>query len=127
MNVKLRVRRREVVMASALLMALGVGAWLVRWQPSSLQGPSYSQSATRNAAAGVRYALDPRLYLAEPGESAGGESEMLLRMDEYWQARITYPTGRFDRGWLTQAAAQDRSNVSAKVPAGRVSYNRNAS
>jgi hypothetical protein len=127
MNGKVHVRRRDVVVALALLITLGTGAWLVRWQPVALRGLSDGQAATGSAAAGVKSALDPRLYLAEPGEGAGGESEMLLHMDAYWQARVTYPTGRFDRGWLLQAAAQDRANVRPKVPAGRVTYSRNAS
>src|SRR5262245_51640065 len=108
-----RLSRRDLVMSSALLMLLGAGAWLVQWQPHALQGQAG--------------AVFNRLYAAEPGEGAKGESEKLLRMDAYWQARVTYPTGNFNRAWLDQAAAQDRANVRAGVPAGHVQYGRGTS
>jgi hypothetical protein len=52
---------------------------------------------------------------APPRESEGSE---LLKLEEYWTARVTYPTGRFDHRWLEEAAEQD-SRVPRAVPAGR--------
>src|SRR3979409_1389094 len=100
MNGKLHLRRRDVALTLALLMALGAGAWLVRNQTSGSQG----RAAAPGGAGGVISVVDPRLYVAEPGGRPGAESDMLLNMDAYWQARITYPTGKFDRNWLAQAA-----------------------
>ena len=59
-------------------------------------------------------------YAAEPG-GRKGESGELLSTEDYWAARVTYPTGRFDRRWLIAAAEQDR-RVARRVPEGRVSY-----
>src|SRR5205823_257836 len=46
---------------------------------------------------------------------------------EYWHSRVTYPTGQFDFRWLMDAAKQDKKNVRAATPAGRVIYNRSES
>jgi hypothetical protein len=54
--------------------------------------------------------------VGEEGEA--GEGSKLLDLMEYWHARVTYPTGRFDRRWLIQAAEQDR-RVAVGVPTGR--------
>lgn len=53
----------------------------------------------------------------EEGEAA--ESSKLLGLAEYWHARVTYPTGTFDRRWLIEAAEQDRL-VARAVPKGRL-------
>ena len=54
-----------------------------------------------------------------PGEEAEEEASHLLELEEYWAARVTYPTGRFDRRWLIQAAEQDR-RIARALPKGRV-------
>jgi hypothetical protein len=55
----------------------------------------------------------------DPGEeNEAGEGSELLDHQEYWHARVTYPTGKFDRRWLIEAAAQDRL-VARGVPSGR--------
>ena len=64
----------------------------------------------------ARAGLDRGLYLAEPGERPGMEGNRLLQMDAYWQARVTYPTGKFDLKWLENAARQDSANVRLGVP-----------
>lgn len=60
---------------------------------------------------------------AEAGESEGSE---LLKLEEYWAARVTYPTGRFDRRWLMEAAEQD-SRIQRSVPTGQVRADRGES
>jgi hypothetical protein len=64
-------------------------------------------------------------YAAEPGAGRGEAAELLATMD-YWAARVTYPTGRFDHRWLIEAAEQDRM-VARGVPGGRVVYERGRS
>jgi len=54
-----------------------------------------------------------------PGEAGeAGEGSELLDLEEYWHARVTYPTGKFDRRWLIEAAAQD-SRIARAIPRGR--------
>jgi len=55
----------------------------------------------------------------EAGEAdEAGESSELLDLMEYWHARVTYPTGRFDRRWLIEAAEQD-ARIARTIPRGR--------
>src|ERR1700749_1758764 len=42
--------------------------------------------------------------------------EALLEQEEYWSNRITYPTGKFDPAWVTEALRQDRA-IERAVPA----------
>jgi hypothetical protein len=51
-------------------------------------------------------------------ESEDAEISELLDLEEYWHARLTYPTGKFDRRWLIEAAEQDR-RVARGVPKGK--------
>jgi hypothetical protein len=55
---------------------------------------------------------------AEPGMVSTGESRELLTSEDYWAARVGYPTGRFDHSWLLAAAEQDRLMTRA-VPSGQ--------
>ncbi|HZT61309.1 MAG TPA: hypothetical protein VFA21_22065 [Pyrinomonadaceae bacterium] len=52
-------------------------------------------------------------------EPAGERDEALLEQEEFWAARLTYPTGRFDPAWVREALKQDEA-VERAVPAGRV-------
>ncbi len=113
-----RLRRRDLLITFTLLVALGLSVGLIKWQ-AELQG-----TQTRPLTS-VEQQIKAGLYAAEPGE--GNESGKLTSKDPYWQARYTYPTGRADRRWLVDAAAQDRARVSAGIPEGRVTYNRGAS
>ena len=58
----------------------------------------------------------------QPGENPGSESSNLLASEDYWNSRLTYPTGQFNHAWVAQAAAQD-SQIASAVPAGHVTYN----
>src|SRR5262245_37896594 len=60
-------------------------------------------------------------YMPGPGGRGSGESAELLASLDYWHARVTYPTGRFDGRWLLEAAEQDRG-VARAIPAGRPAY-----
>jgi uncharacterized repeat protein (TIGR01451 family) len=50
----------------------------------------------------------------------GDRYEALLEQEEYWAARLTYPTGNFDPAWVREAIRQDEA-VERAVPTGRVS------
>src|SRR4051812_7035059 len=47
----------------------------------------------------------------------GEKGEDLARMEQEWNDRLTYPTGRFDPAWLRQAAAQDAA-IDRNIPLG---------
>src|SRR5690348_4730856 len=102
------VNVRRIILTSLALMLLGLGVWVAKWAPQT----SATQVSTSN------------LYVAEPGEKPGDEAKDLTTMDAYWQTRISYPTGKFDRKWVDAAAVQDKLNVRKGVPAGQVTYNR---
>jgi len=63
---------------------------------------------------------------AGAGEAGESEASELLKLEEYWAARVTYPTGRFDRRWLMEAAEQDRS-IQRSVPTGQLRTDRGES
>src|SRR5438128_2059831 len=47
----------------------------------------------------------------------GDRGEDLGRLEEEWNQRLTYPTGRFDPAWVRQAAAQD-ATIRRNIPFG---------
>src|ERR1043166_6373016 len=49
------------------------------------------------------------------GGNPGTEAADLLRLEEYWFNRMTYPTGRFNPAWLRRAAAK-HWQMQAAVP-----------
>src|SRR4051812_677853 len=55
-----------------------------------------------------------------PGEPGGDEAENLGRLEQFWNDRLTYPTGKFDPQWLRNAVAQHDKMQSA-IPAGNFS------
>jgi hypothetical protein len=59
--------------------------------------------------------------LVPENERERSKFEALLEQEDYWFARLTYPTGRFDRRWLNEAAQQDHA-VPIGVPGGRRTY-----
>jgi hypothetical protein len=52
-----------------------------------------------------------------PGH-APTDAERLISEEEYWNHRLTYPTGRYSPAWTRKAAEQDLS-IKSGVPAGR--------
>lgn len=55
--------------------------------------------------------VDRPRYMPVAGER--GESSDLGRMEEEWNNRLTYPTGKFDPQWVRNAARQDQSILRA--------------
>jgi hypothetical protein len=102
-------RARNLILTLALLFGLGLFAGFERQQSAA----SRSQAAV----------AEPELYTAEPGEKPGEESKNLDKRDRFWQARVTYPTGKFDVAWLLDAARHNES-VKSGVPGGTVTYSR---
>src|SRR5438034_7763183 len=59
----------------------------------------------------------PARYMPVPGSDLQGEAARLAELEQYWQNRLTYPTGRFDPAWVRAAAAQ-HARMQSGVPAG---------
>src|SRR5213595_106979 len=66
---------------------------------------------------GVWDAEQPARYMPVPGSSPEAEAADLGRLEQYWNDRLTYPTGRFNPKWLRAAAAQ-HARLARGVPAG---------
>src|SRR5712664_1420985 len=64
-----------------------------------------------------RIAERPARYAPVPGSRLESESANLGRLEQFWNDRLTYPTGRFDPGWLRAAAVQ-HTRLPIGVPAG---------
>src|SRR5262249_13438509 len=65
----------------------------------------------------LHHVSQPARYMAAPGSDLQGEAARLAELEQYWQDRLTYPTGRFDPAWLRAAAAQ-HARMASGVPAG---------
>src|SRR5436190_4632282 len=62
----------------------------------------------------------PARYMPAPGQRPDTEAADLGRLEQFWNDRLTYPTGRFNPAWVRAAAAQHerlRAGVPAGVPA----------
>src|SRR5262250_574898 len=59
----------------------------------------------------------PARYMPVPGSSIQGEAARLAELEQYWQDRLTFPTGRFDPAWVRAAAAQ-HARIARGIPAG---------
>ena len=44
--------------------------------------------------------------LATPGQVGEAGEASLTAVEQYWQTRLTYPTGRFNQNWVNAAARQ---------------------
>src|SRR5262249_15534671 len=87
-----------------------VGAGLALFAHFSPLSDHVSLSSARNAS-------HPPLYLPVPGADSREEAEGLGRLEQFWNDRLTYPTGRFDPRWVRAAAAQ-HARLRMGVPAG---------
>src|SRR5437660_368630 len=65
----------------------------------------------------ARPANQPDRYMPVPGGSLQSESARLGQLEQYWFARLTFPTGRFDPAWV-RAAATQHARMQRGVPAG---------
>src|SRR5438034_11430028 len=80
-----------------------------------LFGVALAIFAAREAA--LRPASEPDRYMPVPGTSSESEAARLAQLEQYWQDRLTFPTGRFDPAWVRAAAAQ-HARMTSGVPAG---------
>ena len=55
----------------------------------------------------------PARYMPVPGANVQDEAAGLAQLEQYWNDRLTYPTGRFNPAWVRAAAAQH-----ARMPSG---------
>ena len=60
----------------------------------------------------------PAAYMPVPGEGSRNEANRLAELEEYWNNRLTFPTGHFDPAWVRAAAAQ-HARMARGVPAGQ--------
>src|SRR5882724_9983143 len=67
--------------------------------------------------AALRPAPEPDRYMPVPGTSSESEAARLAQLEQYWQDRLTFPTGRFDPAWVRAAVAQ-HARMTSGVPAG---------
>jgi hypothetical protein len=56
-------------------------------------------------------------YMPAPGSGPETEAADLGRLEQFWNDRLTYPTGRFDPAWVRAAAIQ-HARMAVGVPAG---------
>src|SRR5262245_62036930 len=64
-----------------------------------------------------REAEQPPRYMPVPGNRPEREAEDLGRLEQFWNDRLTYSTGRFDPRWLRAAGGQ-HARLPVGVPAG---------
>ena len=70
-------------------------------------------------------ALEAELY--SPGGEAGEAGEVSrTAVEQYWQSRLTYPTGRFDQRWLINSARQAK-RIKSGIPKGQYGTRRSSS
>jgi len=60
----------------------------------------------------------PARYMPVPGANVQDETTGLTRLEQYWNDRLTFPTGRFNPAWVRAAAAQ-HSRMQSGVPSGQ--------
>ena len=60
----------------------------------------------------------PARYMPVPGANVQDEATGLAQLEQYWNDRVTYPTGRFNPAWVRAAAAQ-HARMPSSVPFGQ--------
>ena len=60
----------------------------------------------------------PARYMPVPGGNLQDEATGLAQLEQYWNDRLTYPTGRFNPAWVRAAAAQ-HARMPSSVPFGQ--------
>ena len=92
---------------SARLLVVPIVTGLAAAFALVLSGSHADHAAARQAA------------LYSPGGSGGEPGEVsLTKVERYWQTRLTYPTGRFNQGWV-KAAAKQAKRIKAGIPRGQ--------
>jgi hypothetical protein len=77
----------------------------------------FSPLTDRLSLPGATKASRPLPYMPAPGQRPDTEAADLGRLEQFWNDRLTYPTGRFDPAWLRAAAVQ-HARLAMGVPAG---------
>ena len=112
MRRSININRRALFVACLLLTliaAIGLVGEQLLVRPEVQTGGFHRATTGPKGGAG-----DPDLAVAEPGQAAGSESQMLMDRDSYWNARYTYPTGSANRAWMFQALEQASIKHTAK-------------
>ena len=90
-------------------LALAISAFKTSSPPNRSEP---SENATTEASQELRQRDMPTL-----GEDPGDEAKDLERLEQFWNDRLTYPTGKFNPAWLRAAAIQHKK-MPAALPAG---------
>jgi len=96
-------RRYMRVVVPAAVLGVAIGAFAVVGRGSD------------RAPAPTRAALAAALY--SPGDPDGAGEMPRTAVEQYWQSRLTYPTGRFDQRWAL-ASENQVQQVPSGIPAG---------
>jgi len=107
MQKKLRLRSAALLGFAAIVLIVGIvlavaySPRLYSFLPASLTGAEPV----------------PQYKVKTKAEKSVSKYEMSLKVEEFWNDRLTFPTGRFDPKWLREAVEQD-AQVERAVPAG---------
>jgi len=137
MNILKGTNKGHLLLALLFLLALGGVVGVIRWREANTSptGPTAAQDADARehaeadlAPAKVGKDAQERLrYAVNPSGPSTAQSPMreedLFKIEDYWHARLTYPTGQFSTDWLLNADKQNRQIPSA-IPGGKVVYSR---
>lgn len=102
------------VLLSFTLGFLGIALAILAARDSTLRN---LPGSTRTAVAAVR-SDEPALYMPVPGRNSREEANGLARLEQYWNDRLTFPTGRFNPAWV-RAAAREHARMPHGVPFGQ--------
>ena len=61
---------------------------------------------------------EPARYMPVPGRNTREEASDLSRLEQFWNDRLTFPTGRFNPAWV-RAAARQHARMPKGVPFGQ--------
>jgi hypothetical protein len=75
------------------------------------------QSPSRTGVSAAR-SDEPARYMPVPGRNTQEEASGLARLEQYWNDRLTFPTGRFNPAWV-RAAARQHARMPSGVPFGQ--------
>ena len=74
----------------------------------NLQGPTRADVLAGRSGETAR-------YMPVPGRNAREEASGLARLEQYWNDRLTFPTGRFNPAWVPNQRFPSSSSVMAQT------------
>ena len=102
----------SILLALALLLLMGVAIRGVHWQAATIIPPKGSEpndSISAGAKTNLARDRDSVGPGSQPNSQQGVREDDLLTLEDYWNTRVTYPTGQFNMNWLLNADKQNRA------------------